>query len=145
MILDSTLLFSDGQAITGDAASTNIVDLGATGTPYGHAGALIRDVGKGEEIPLLITVTETFNNLTTLQITLQTDDNAGFSSPTTVAETIQIPAASLVAGYQVPYPNVLAEGVKERYVRLYYDVTGTNPSTGKFTASVVASRQTNRR
>lgn len=145
MIIDSTLLFSDGQAITADAASTNVIDLGAPGTPAGHLGALVRDVGKGEEIPLLITVTETFNNLTSLQILIQTDDNPSFSSATTVAETPAIALASLVAGYQVPFPNVLAEGVKERYVRLYYDITGTAPTTGKVTAAVVADRQTNRR
>lgn len=145
MIIDSTLLFSDGQAITADAASTSIVDLGATGTPYGHLGALIRDVGKGQAIPLLITVTETFNNLTSMQILIQTDDNSSFSSATTVAETPAIPQASLVAGYQVPFPNVIAEGVKERYVRIYYDITGAAPSTGKVTATVVAARQTNRR
>jgi hypothetical protein len=35
MILDSTTLFSNAQAITATAASTNYIDLGAPGTVYG--------------------------------------------------------------------------------------------------------------
>lgn len=143
MIFDNTLLFSDAQAITGDAGSTNTVDLGATGTPYGASAALVRDIGKGCKIPLSITVTEAFNNLTSLQISIQTDDNTSFSSAKTVVLSPAIPLASLVAGYQIEVPDYIPQGTNERYMRLYYDVTGTNPSTGKITAGVVAARQTN--
>ena len=58
MIFDRTLLFSNAQAITADAASTDIVDLGATGTVYGAAAALNRDIGKGEEVALNVQVVE---------------------------------------------------------------------------------------
>lgn len=144
MIMDNTLIFSDGQAITADAGSTNIVDLKAAGTPYGAAAAVRRDVGKyAHRVPLNIVVTETFNNLTSLTVSLQVDDDAAFGSPKTVATSEAIAAASLVAGYQLPFPNYVPEGASERYMRLYYDVTGTAPSTGKMTASVVAARQTN--
>ena len=39
MIFDKQNLFSDAQAITADAASTNVIDLGPTGTPVG--GSLV--------------------------------------------------------------------------------------------------------
>lgn len=142
MIFDAQALFSDGQAITADAGSTNCIDLGATGTPYGGS-ALIRDVGKGCEVPVSVTVTETFNNLTSLQVSVQVDDNSSFSSATTVVLSPAVVLASLVAGYTFNVPARLPEGTKERYVRLYYDVTGTAPSTGKITAGIVAARQTN--
>ncbi len=142
MIFDNTLLFSDSQAITADAGSTNTVDLGATGTPFGGS-ALVRDVGKGCRIPLSVTVTETFNNLTSIVISVQVDDNTGFSSAKTVASSGSILLASLVAGYQFEFPCDLPEGTDERYLRLYYDITGTAPTTGKITAGVVAARQTN--
>lgn len=142
MIFDAQGLFSDSQAITADAGSTNCIDLRATGTPYGGV-ALVRDVGKGVGIPVSISVTEAFNNLTSLQVSVQVDDNDSFSSATTVQLTGAIPLASLVAGYQFQAIARLPEGTKERYVRLYYDVTGTAPSTGKITAGIVAARQTN--
>lgn len=142
MIFDNTLLFSDAQAITADAGSTNTVDLGATGTPYGGI-ALVRDIGKGSKIPLSITVVETFNNLTSLAVSLQVDDNSSFSSAKTVVLSAPILAAALVAGAQIEVPDYIPQGANERYMRLYYDITGTAPTTGKITAGVVAARQTN--
>lgn len=144
MIMDNTLVFSDGQSITGDAGSTNNVDILLTGVPYGSSARLSRDIGKSSHrIPLNVVVTETFNNLTSLTVSLQVDDSAAFSSPKTVAVSDAILAAKLVAGYRLPFPDYIPEGSDEQFMRLYYDVTGTAPSTGKITASVVAARQTN--
>jgi len=140
MIFDRTLLFSNAQAITADAASTDIVDLGATGTVYGAAAALSRDLGRGESVPLLIQVVESFNTLTSLRVVVQCDDNSGFSSAKDVLE-VTLPLASLVAGRTFPIIAV-PPGVNERYMRIYYDVIGTNPTLGKVTAGVVAGVQT---
>lgn len=141
MIFDKTLLFSDAQAITATAASTNIVDLGATGTVYGAAAALTRDVGKGNRLPINIQVVEAFNNATSLTIELQVDDNASFSSPKTVAsQTVAL--ADLKAG-AVSSLNYVLPGADERYMRLRFVVTGTNPTTGKVTAGIVAAVQSN--
>ncbi len=140
MIFDRTLLFSNAQAITADAASTDIVDLGATGTVYGAAAPLSRDLGKGECVPLLIQVVESFNTLTSLRVVVQCDDNAGFSSPKDVLEVV-LPLASLVAGRTFPI-IAIPPGVNERYMRIYYDITGTAPTLGKVTAGVVAGVQT---
>lgn len=142
MIIDSTLVFSDGQAITGDARSTNVVDLGATGTAYGHAAGVARDIGKATEIPITVQVTEAFNNLTSLKVILESDDNAGFASTKEIASRTFL-AAELVLGAKLSFPAEIPEGADERYLSLYYDVTGTNPSTGKVFAAIVAGRQTN--
>jgi hypothetical protein len=141
MIFDNSLLFSDDQAITADAASTNIIDLGATGTPYGGR-ALTADFGKGTKIPLFVYVTASFNTLTSLIVSLQTDSTDAFSSPKEVASRTY-PLAELTAGAALSFPEHLLEGTNERYLRLYFDVVGTNPTTGKITAGVVAARQTN--
>ena len=143
MIVDDTLVFSDHQAITADAASTNIIDIGAAGTAFGHGAAVRRDIGIGTSIPVFVSVTEAFTNLTSLTISLQTDNDAAFGSPKTVATSAAIAAASLVAGYKFTWPAELPEGTDERYIRLYYDVTGTAPDAGKIFAGVVAARQTN--
>lgn len=141
MIFDRTLLFSDGQAITATAASTNVVDLGATGKPYGASAALVRELGYGNNVPVSITVTESFNTLTSLTISVETDDNAGFSSATTVWTSPAYTLAQLAVGAKYLLPDAIPAGVNERYVRLKYTVGGSNPSTGKITAGVVAARQ----
>lgn len=142
MILDNTAIFSDAQAITATARSTNIIDLLAAGTPFGAPAAVGADVGKNNEIAVDIRVVEDFNNLTSLQVSIETDDNTATSSPTTVAFGPVIPLATLKAGTQLTFPAELPEGVNERYVNLRYTVVGTAPTTGKITAAVVAARQT---
>lgn len=143
MIFDKTLLLSDGQAITATAASTNVIDLGATGTPLGSSVALTRDIGIGDGcVELAVDVTATFNNLTSLQVTVQTSpDNATW---TDLESGRAVPLASLVAGYQFFVPSRFPEGTRARYVRLNYTVVGTAPTTGAITAGAVAGRQTNR-
>lgn len=141
MIFDNELLLSDDQAITATAASTNYWDRGATGTPVRAVGPLSSDAGKGNDIPVSIVVTETFNNLTSLKVDLQVDNDSAFGSPKTVQSTVVL-AADLVQGKKVP-PMEIPEGTDERYVRLNYTVTGVAPTTGKVNAGVVADIQSN--
>lgn len=143
MILDDTLVLSDAQAITATARSTNIIDIGAAGVPGGGAtNAVRRDIGIGSEIPLLITVVEGFNNLTSVAVGLEVDDDPAFASPTVLASRTYT-LAELTQGAQLPFPAELPEGTRERYIGLRYTVTGTAPTLGKITAAVVAGRQTN--
>lgn len=140
MIFDNTLLLSDQQAVVADAASTNTIDLLATGAPFGGS-PIVKDVGRSVNVPLAILVTEAFNNLTSLQIQVQTSpDNTTW---TTIETGMVVPLASLISGYSFKVINELPEGTNVRYVRLFYDITGTAPSTGKITAGVVTARQTN--
>lgn len=144
MIIDNTLVFSDHQAITADAASTNIWDTLAVGRPYGWVTDRAPDRGEGfANIPMLVEVTEAFNTLTSLTINLEVDDNSGFSSARTVASTGAVALASLTIGYKFQLLGRLPQGVNERYVRLYYDVTGTNPTLGKIFAAITAGTQSN--
>ncbi len=129
MLLDQQAIFSAAQAITATAASTNTIDTGSS-----------KDSGKGGDVPLLIQVVEAFNNLTSLTVTVQTDDNTAFSSPADVLSLV-VPVASLTVGYKTP---VITLPMKmERYIRLNYTVTGTAPTTGKVTAGIVDGVQTN--
>jgi len=140
MIFDKTLMFSELQVVTADAPSDNVVDLLATGSPYGGS-PINKDVGRSVRVPLSVTVNESFNNLTSLQVSVQTSpDN---STWTTIESGIVIPLSVLVAGHQVKVIDALPDGTNARYVRLYYDITGTAPTTGKITAGVVYGRQTN--
>lgn len=142
MIFDAQSKFSAAQAITVSAASTNVIDLGAAGIPYGDTAALTRDQGVGEMVPLLIQVTTAFATLTSLKVAVQTSVDEAFTSPVTVLESEAIAAASLVAGY-VFNIDKLPEKTRLRYVRLYYTVAGLDATAGKVTAGIVAARQNN--
>jgi hypothetical protein len=135
MITSQQELLSDAQAITATAASTNIIDLGPV------QNGIVRDIGKGRPIPLLIQVVEAFNNLTSLTVSLQVDGDSAIGSPKTVwSETI--PLANLTVG-RVIVPEYITRGTDERYLRLNYTVTGTAPTTGKITAAITMGNQSN--
>jgi hypothetical protein len=88
MYLDQQTLLSDAQAITGDAVSTNTLDFGAAG-----------DMGKGSPVKLLVQIAEDFDNLTSLNIKLESDDNSSFSTANVLAETGDISLNALKTGY----------------------------------------------
>jgi len=139
MIFSQQQIFSDAQAIVATAISTNVIDLGVRGTPYGAAAPITGDKGKGTKIPLLAQVTEDFDNLTTLEIAIEV-------GPTTALGTVlssQIVAlADLIAGKQIAL-DCLPNGVDQRYLGMRYTVVGTAPSAGKITAGITMGNQTN--
>lgn len=141
MIFSAQQLFSDDQAITATAISTNVIDLGLADTPYGGAAALKQDIGKGNKIPLLVQVTEAFNTLTSLTITVEASAAAGLTSPD-VLYTEVITLANLTVGKTIAI-DVVPNNATKRYMGIRYTVTGTNPTLGKVTAGIVAGVQTN--
>lgn len=144
MIFDRTLLFSNAQALTASAASTDIVDLLATGRVYGAAANLTKDIGKGQGIPLLVQVVSAAVGLASVTIAIQVDDNEAFSSPKEVASQT-IPLASLTAGAQFNI-QAIPPGTNERYLRINYTLTDDGTVGGmavSFTAGVVMGVQSN--
>ncbi len=132
MVLDKNTAFSEDQAVTVSAASTNILDLGALGVTPHRGSQLLHNVGH-KNIPILIQVTEAFATLTSLTIVVQSDDNSGFASPKSIiSESVAV--AELKAGYSSVI-NKLPR-IKERYVRIYYTVVGANATAGKITAGI---------
>lgn len=143
MIISNQDIFSDGQAITATAASANVIDLGAAGTPYGAPAAIGRDLGSLPMQPIFldIRVTQAFNNLTSLDIALESDDNSGFASAKEIAKRTYT-LAELNAIKQLTFPSALPRGTDEQFLRLKFTVNGTAPTTGKIFAAVVPGRQT---
>jgi len=139
MIFSRWMTLSDDQAITATAVSTNVIDLGAPGTPYGAAAALNQDIGKGAPVPFLVQVTADFDNLTSLNVALEVGASASLG--TVVAEQ-SVAAADLVAGKQINL-QYLPNGINARYLGVRYTVTGTAPTTGTVTAGVTMGNQTN--
>lgn len=136
MLYDSTLMFSDDQAITASAVSTNVLDFGAVDTPKHAAAALARDMGKGNEAEIRIQVTEDFATLTSLTVKLQGSVDEAFSSPVDLQTTVAVAAADLVAG-KVFSIDDFEIGSTYRYYRLSYVVAGSDATAGKVHAGIV--------
>jgi hypothetical protein len=118
MYVDAQLLFSDAQAVTTDAASTNLIDLGVA-----------RNLFDGEPLCVVITVDVAADATTgdeTYEFQIETDDNSSFSSATDlIAHTIAPAALSLGSVHVLPIPVGAAV---ERYLRLNYNTSGTTPT-----------------
>ena len=141
MIFDQTLLFSDAQAITATAISTNIVDTLAPGTVYGAAAPLSKDIGKGCHIPILIQVIEDFATLTSLTVDIRFSAAENMGSPKIILSQ-SIAVADLKAGRTFAITAV-PPGSDLRYMALNYTVGGSNATAGKITAGIVMAVQTN--
>jgi hypothetical protein len=116
MYIDSLLKFSDAQALTATADSTNVVDLGVD-----------RDIGIGEAMAVVITVGVAADITTgdeTYQFQVETDSVEALSSATVIADQT-VAAANLTAGDKVVLPIGFSN---ERYLQVVYTLGGTTPT-----------------
>ena len=118
MFIDAQHRFSDAQAVTADAGSTNIIDLGVA-----------RNLFDGEPLAVVLTVDVAADGTTTdetYEFQIEADDNASFSSATDLVVQ-SIGYAALTAGSKHILPIPVGAAV-ERYLRVYYNVGGTSPT-----------------
>jgi hypothetical protein len=141
MILDMNLTLSEAQAVTATAISENVIQWPAMGTPPLSSSALTRNLGAGNEIPVLIQVVENFATLTSLTITLETSAAANLTSSTVLYTTGAIPVASLVAGYRTSM-RWLPDATMLEYLGLRYTVAGSNATAGAITAAIATEVNT---
>ena len=122
MILDEQGLFSNKQAVTESCVSENVLDMGK------------REVSFGTPVGLFIQIAETFNNLTSLSIKVQTSMEEDFSSSVDLVEQKML-LDELTKG-AVSSIKFLPKG-NLGFLRLVYTVDGTNPTQGAIIAGVV--------
>lgn len=138
MIIDAQLTFSDAQAVTATANSTNVIDTGPL-----FAGNTGRNLGAGVRHPyIFITVDIAMTDASsdsTLAVALVTDDNAALSSATTIA-TLTTFAALTAAGTTFFAPLPVSNSY-ERYIALTFTPANGNLSTGSFTAGITLDPQ----
>jgi len=125
MFIDAENLYSDDQAITATAVSTNVIDHTVAG------------LGPGEPVEILVQVTEAFD-AGTLQVVLQTDSDEAFGTAVNLVTTNAVTTAAV--GYQFAL-STLPQHI-DVYTRLNFVVTGT-PTTGTVKAGLIKDRQTN--
>jgi len=126
MLFDLENGFSNKQAITGSAASTNVI----------KAGGALKEIAFGTPIPLRIQVVEDFATCTSVEFKVQTATDEGFTTPVDLATSGAVAVANLKAGYVAPILYMPKGNLG--YLRLYYTVTGSNATAGKVTAGIVA-------
>lgn len=134
MLLDADLLFSDAQAVTATAASSNYYDTGPL-----FAGNTGRNLGVSElyfAISVDVAMTDSGSD-STIAVSLETDDNTSFSSIATVATLVVIPALT-AAGTKYFVRLPIATLVPyERYLQIKYTAANGNLTTGSFTVALV--------
>lgn len=145
-IADDSLIFSEAQAITGDAISTNVWQdmrtmvasdkpgAGGFGIPVGQAAAMPRTLSRNL-IPISMRVVEAFNTLTSLTITLESDSQADLAGSPVVHEQHTVLLAGLTLGVKLPF-YYMPEGVYGRFIGFRYNVNGTDPTTGEITTII---------
>lgn len=127
-IFDALLTVSDGQAVTSTAVSTNTIDKSQA-----------RDLGEGEQLFMLFTVTEaaTASGAATVTFGLIESASSDLSSATTLASTAAIGKASLTVGAQFAIPIPPQIGSKGlRYLGTNYTVATGPLTAGKFHATI---------
>ncbi len=132
MILDSQNIYSDAQAVTASARSTNQIDHG-----------IARDLGTGQDLYLVVAVVTAFTDSgsdSTVAVTLETDNDSAFGSPTLAVITLPTFAALTAAG-TVKIAKLPPGDVNERYSAVYYTVANGNLTTGAFDAFLVENIQ----
>jgi hypothetical protein len=136
MILDQQSMFSDSQAITVTANSSNVIDTMPSGGPNVKAG-----IGDGQGATLFAQVVTAFAGGTSLQIQLVSADDAALSTnPIVHYDTGAIALAALVAKARLIAVD-LPYGKYRRYLGLKYTVVGTM-SAGTLLAALVEDLQT---
>lgn len=126
MIHDAQNLFSDAQAITAAAASTNIIDL-----------ASARNIGVGENLYVVVTVDTTFADTgsnSTLTVALEGDSSTSFT-PDGSQTLFTIPALAAAGNKYIARINPDFAS-NYRYIRVYYTPNNGDLSAGAVTAFI---------
>jgi len=143
--IDSQVLFSNAQAITATANSTNVYDTGPLGSAYSTLSANTgRNMGAGEPIYLVVLVTVAFTAVgsATLQIQFVSSAATNLGTPNVHIDTGAIGKATLVAGYIPVLQALPRNGVAYlQYLGLIYTVATGPMTAGKVTAFITKDAQ----
>ena len=137
MYIDALHLFSDAQAVTTDADSTNVIDLGTTNRLF--AGQTMGVMIQVDVAADFTTGDEIYNFI------LETDSVAAMSSSSQIFNH-ELMTTDLTAGslHFLPIPSTntgggaVEGGEAEQFIQMLYDTTGTSPTVTVTTALMSA-------
>ena len=127
MYLDAQLLFSDAQAITADAASTNIVDL-----------SQVRDIGTGQSLYLvtIVDVAMTDSGSDSALAVIIEGDSTTTLTPDASFTAFTIPATTAAGEKFIHRLDPGAAVLQYQYIGIQYTPSNGNLSTGSFTTFI---------
>lgn len=125
MQFDKNAMFADEQAITGTTVSENIITT---------AG----DIAGGTPVPFATEITEAFNNITRLNITIETCANNTFASGAVSTIYSEDFSLSDLVKDAIVGTRFFPKGA-DNFCRAKYTVRGTAPTTGKIKQGVVTA------
>ncbi len=132
MLIDAFNEFSDAQAVTSTAISTNVIDLGPV------TDNVLRDIGTGNDIYLIVKTNTTATDSgsdATLTITLESDSTANLATSATVHYSS---GAIAFAGFATAGTTLVAvrlpAGAYEQYLGVRYTVASGPLTAGAFDA-----------
>jgi len=139
MILDLQTKFSDLQAVTSTAISTNVIDLIQGTSPT----TMDEGIGDGVWLNIIVGKAATAAGAATVTFSLESDSTADLATSATVHWTsAAIGKATLVAGYQVARIKLPSDNY-ERYLGVRYTVATGPLTAGTFLAFLTISAQRN--
>lgn len=133
MYVDKQLEFSDSQAVTASAVSTNVADLNPA---FNYNSGV--DIGTGEDVYLVIQtdVAATAAGAATVSVTLESSAAAGLTSSTVHYTSPTWQLADLTAGKTLTMVK-LPSGTYLRYLGVRYNVSTGPLTAGAFSAFLV--------
>jgi hypothetical protein len=130
MYVDAQLLFSDAQAVTATAASTNYIDFGA-----------VRNLGVGENLYIVVScdvaMTDSGSD-STLTVALEGDSTSTFTPDYT---RNLFTFSALTAAGTVKIARISPGDAELQYMQLKYTPANGNLTTGSFTAFITNNIQ----
>lgn len=136
MITDALTRVSEDQAISATAVSAYSIDLS-------QQSGIGLDVGEGTPLYMVVTVTQTFDTLTSLDIAIVTDTASTLGSATTLAtKNVTLASGGLADNQQhvLQVPPAIG-GLGKRYLGASYTVNGSTGGAGKVTTDFVTNIQ----
>jgi hypothetical protein len=128
MFVDALLLFSDAQAVTAAAGSTNTVNLGAANM----------DIGTGEPLYVVVVVDTTMDDSgddSTITVAIEGDSTTTIT-PDATQDLFTIPAVTAAGSVFIARLDPAADPLQYQYLRLKYTPANGNLSAGAFTAFI---------
>lgn len=145
MILDKFLEFSDAQAVTATAISTNVVDLAPLGNGVGTN--TVRDIGAGEDLYLIVrtlTAATDVGSDATLTVTFESSATENLNSPTVHFSTGALAFSAFSPAGTELVRIALPGGNYQRYIGVRYTVANGPLTGGTFDAFIVKDAQSYR-
>lgn len=131
MILDAQLQFSDEQAVTTTAPSSNSIDCSLAG----------RDIGTGNDLYIVVALTEAMTDNgsdSTVTVSLEGDSTSTFSPDATV-DLFTFSALSPAGTVKIVKLDPGAAVLQYQYLQLKYTVANGALSTGKFSSYLTSN------